>query len=55
MSDLGTQGGIKVEPDFPAIVGANPGEPSSPDTSSKSSVDPCVSPTFGNNDANKAK
>lgn len=55
MSDLGKQGGIKPVSDDPALVGKNPGEPSRPDTSSKSTIDPPALPSFGNNDKNKAR
>lgn len=54
MSDLGKQGGIKPVGDDPALVGKNPGQPVSPDTNVKSTIDPPAVPSFGNNDKNKA-
>ena len=54
MSDLGSQGGIKVVPDDPASDGGNYGEPSRPDTNATSVVQPPALPTFPGN-PNKAK
>lgn len=54
MSDLGSQGGIKVEPDAAPSDGGNYGEPSRPDTNATSVVQPPALPTFPGN-PNKAK
>lgn len=55
MSDLGKQGGSKAQPDDPANVGKNPGQPTVPDHKVTSVVAPPALPSFGSNDANKAK
>ncbi len=55
MGDLGSQGSIKVESDAAPLVGSNPGQPGRPDKKQTSSVAPAPVPTFGSNDANKAK
>lgn len=54
MSDLGSQGGITVVPDDPASDGGNYGEPSRPDTSAPSVVQPPALPLIPGN-PNKAK
>jgi len=54
MSDLGSQGGIKVEPDAAASDGGNYGEPSRPDTNAPSVVQPPALPLIPGN-PNKAK
>lgn len=54
MADLGSQGGIKVVPDQPASDGGNYGEPSRPDASVPSVVQPPALPLIGGN-PNKAK
>lgn len=55
MASTGSQGGIKTVADDKPVIGGNPGQPSRPDMNVKASVEPPKLPTFGSNDANKAK
>lgn len=59
---FGKQGGAKANPDFPAKIGGNPGEPKRPDTPTiGTSADIGNAghgggfPSTGNNDKNRAK